>query len=40
MSKLEQELNVDTFGHGGINVNIAAPGRVREGDRSGQVRSG
>ena len=52
MSKLELELNVDTFelgvlmskleldtfGHGGINVNIKAPSRVREGDRSGQVR--
>ena len=31
MSKLELELNVDTFGHGGINGNISAPGRVRSG---------
>ena len=37
MSKLKLELNVNTFECGGINV-IAAPGRVREGDRSGQVR--
>ena len=34
MSKLELELNAKTFGHGGIIVDIAAPGRVREGDRS------
>ena len=40
MSKLELEPNVDKFGHGGINVNISAPGRVREGDRSGKVRLG
>ena len=38
ISKLKLELNVDTFECGGINVDIAAPGRVREGDRSGQVR--
>ena len=35
MSKLELELNVNSFEHRGINVNIAAPGRAREGDRLG-----
>ena len=35
MSKLKLELNVDTFKCGGIIVEIAAPGRVREGDREG-----
>ena len=40
MSKLKLELNVNTFEFGRINVQIAAPGRVKEGDRSGQVKLG
>ena len=40
MLKLKLELNVNTFECRGINVDIAAPGRVREGDRSGKVRLG
>ena len=40
MLKLKLELNVDTFECGSINVDIVAPGRVRDRDRSGQIRSG
>ena len=40
MSKLELELNVDSFRPGDINVNKVAPGRARERDRIGQVRLG
>ena len=40
MSKLELELNIDTFKPGGINVDEAATSRVREGDKIGKVRLG
>ena len=33
--RLKLELNDDKIVHGGINVDKAAPGRVREGDRLG-----
>ena len=40
MSKAKLETYVDKIEHGGINVDTAAPGRAREGDRIGKVRLG
>ena len=40
MSKAKVDTYVNKIEHGGINVNIAAPGRAREGDRIGKIRLG